>query len=241
MRNNQGFTLIETIIFIVIVGIAVLSVIFLYMVNASHSHEPLIRQKAVAVASAYMDEILGKRWDESTPMGGGCVITPDGNCGAVWSATTTYTPGATVVPSSPNSHKYEAVTTGTSSAAEPIWAIDGSSFSDGTVTWLDLGDQTSTSDCGITPSNCGPDGENRDKFDDIDDFNGLSNSPPQYPDQSAADGDSVMPGYDNYTATVTVTAEAWNGIPADDVRRIEVTVTTPMGESISLIAYRLNI
>ena len=241
MRNNRGFTLIETVIFIVVVGIALSSIVFLFTTTVGHSHEPLIRQKAIAVASAYMDEILSKRWDENTPMGGGCVITPGGSCSVAWTASTFYATESIVVPTTSNGHKYQVSNSGTSSGIEPVWPTDGSTFIDGTVTWVDIGDHTVLSDCGATPANCGPDGENRSEYDDLDDYNGLSDDPVQAPDQTAAGGSSPMPGYDGYSATVTVTAEAWNGVPADDVRRIEVSITSPLGESISLTAYRLNL
>jgi MSHA pilin protein MshD len=241
-HTNRGFTLIETIIFIIIVGTALAGVIFLYLMNAKHSHQPLIRQKAIAVASAYMDEILGKRWDENTPLGGGCVITPSLSCETVWTVATAYATDGVVVPSTSNGHKYRALNAGTSSAIEPGWPTDGSSITDGSIIWQDLGDFTVSSNCGTTPSNCGPDGtETRDDYDDIDDFNGLSDSPPQFPDKTAVDGDSPMPGYDGYSVSVTVTSLAWNGVVADDTRRVEVTVSTPMNESFQLVAYRLNL
>ncbi|NOR51479.1 MAG: hypothetical protein GQ470_02565 [Gammaproteobacteria bacterium] len=70
MRNQQGFSLIETVMFIVIVGIAVSSMSQLFIANVVHSHEPLLRQKSITVASAYMDEIINKRWNENSPVGG---------------------------------------------------------------------------------------------------------------------------------------------------------------------------
>ncbi|MCG8427735.1 MAG: prepilin-type N-terminal cleavage/methylation domain-containing protein [Chromatiales bacterium] len=241
MSSERGFTLIEAVIFIVIVGIAVTGMLLMFSKSAENSHSPLIRQKAIAVASAYMDEILGKRWDENTPLGGGCVITGAGNCSSNWITATSYAIGNIVVPTSSNGHKYRVLVAGVSGGSEPAWPTDGSSLTDGTVTWEDLGDHTATSNCGASPSNCGPDGENRSTYDDLDDFNGLTDNPPQYPDSAAADGDSPMPGYNGFNIQVSVTAQVWQGVPANDVRRIVVTVTTPMSENFELTAYRLNL
>jgi len=80
MRAHRGFTLIETVMFIVIVGIAVSAMVTVFSTNVIHSHEPMLRQKAVSLANFYMDEILRKKWNEATPTGGGCVNTGSGKC-----------------------------------------------------------------------------------------------------------------------------------------------------------------
>jgi MSHA pilin protein MshD len=76
----RGFTLIETVLVIIIVGIAVAAIGTQFATNVGSSHEPLLRQRALAVANAYMDEILKKRWNSATPTGGGCVVTGSGSC-----------------------------------------------------------------------------------------------------------------------------------------------------------------
>lgn len=78
--KSRGFTLIETVMVIIIVGIAVAAIGTQFATNVARSHEPLLRQQALAVANAYMDEILKKRWNSATPTGGGCVVTGSGNC-----------------------------------------------------------------------------------------------------------------------------------------------------------------
>jgi MSHA pilin protein MshD len=171
--KNRGFTLIETVMVIIIVGIAVAAIGTQFATNVSRSHEPLLRQQALAVANAYMDEILKKRWNSATPTGGGCVVTGSGNC---------TTPGA------------------------PAAAATGN------------------------------DGQSRAAFDDIDDYHGI--------DEAPADSEgNAMPGYDNFNVTVEVTNPAdatWNGIDRLDVLQVDITVTTPNGESIALTAYRVN-
>jgi MSHA pilin protein MshD len=171
-NNSRGFTLIETVLFIVIVGIAVAAIGQQFVTNVSHSAEPYLRQRALAVANAYMDEILKKRWNSATPTGGGCVVTGSGNC---------VTPGAP--------------------AAVAI----------------------------------GNDGQTRPSYDDVDDYNGINEAP--------TDSDGVaMPNYANFNVTVAVTQPAanWNGISNLDARQIDITVTTPDGQSLLLTAYRIN-
>jgi MSHA pilin protein MshD len=172
-RAQSGFTLIETIIVIVLVGAMMAGMTALFVNNVSHSHRPYLRQKALAAANAYMDEIMTKRWNENTPIGGGCVITASGSC------TTAGAPGVIAI---------------------------------------------------------GNDGESRSTYDDVDDFNGINESPPQ--DSTG----TVMPGYTGFTGTVSVTqpGSAWNGVAAADVRLIVVNVTSSNNETISLTAYRVN-
>lgn len=86
VSKQNGFSLIETVIFIVIVGVAVTAIAVQFSTNVSTSHEPFNRQRALAVANAYMDEILKKRWDENSPTGGGCVETPSNRCSAYCAA-----------------------------------------------------------------------------------------------------------------------------------------------------------
>lgn len=169
-QRQAGFTLIETIIVIVLVGAMMAGMTTMFMTNVGNSHRPFLRQRALAVVNAFMDEIQHKRWNEATPIGGGCV-----NAGAS-------------CPAGP--------------AAIAI----------------------------------GTDGDTRATYDDIDDYNGLNQTPPQ----NSAGVD--MPGYAGFTVNVSVAqpAGAWNGIAAADVRLITVSVTSPSNETIAISSYRVN-
>lgn len=57
--KQRGFNLIELVLFIVIVGIAVAAITVQFSQNVQHSAEPLLRQKALAVAHGHMDSIQG--------------------------------------------------------------------------------------------------------------------------------------------------------------------------------------
>jgi len=80
MKGMRGFSLIETVIFIVVVGIALVGIVSLFVQNTQSSAHPLVRERTVAIAHACMDEVMGKRFDENTPVGGGCVETGSNSC-----------------------------------------------------------------------------------------------------------------------------------------------------------------
>lgn len=71
---SHGFTLIELVLTIVILG--TVSLILIPFVNSIvHGPDPMVRQRAVALGQALMDEIMAKRWDENTPVGGGPICS----------------------------------------------------------------------------------------------------------------------------------------------------------------------
>ena len=55
---------------IVIVSIALVAVINVLSGSAGRSADPLWQYKTLKLAQFYMDEILAKAYDESTPLGG---------------------------------------------------------------------------------------------------------------------------------------------------------------------------
>lgn len=62
-------------------------------------------------------------------------ITPTNNLPA-WAATTAYSLGDRVEPTTPNTYVYEVTTAGTSGGSEPTWpTVVGSTVVDGTVVW----------------------------------------------------------------------------------------------------------
>jgi flagellar hook protein FlgE len=56
-----------------------------------------------------------------------------------WQASTAYNVGQIISPSASNGHFYECTVAGTSGNAPPTWPTDGSTVTDGTVTWQDMG------------------------------------------------------------------------------------------------------
>ncbi|MFA7382150.1 MAG: prepilin-type N-terminal cleavage/methylation domain-containing protein [Desulfurivibrionaceae bacterium] len=74
--DSCGFTLMEIIITIVILG-SVAGILVPFFNAVTHSPDPVIRERAISLGQAMMDEIMAKRWDENTPMGGGPLITSE--------------------------------------------------------------------------------------------------------------------------------------------------------------------
>lgn len=71
---NRGFTLIEIVITIVILG-AVAGIMVPFFNAIVHSPDPVLRERAISLGQGMMDEIMAKRWDENTPLGGGPICT----------------------------------------------------------------------------------------------------------------------------------------------------------------------
>jgi prepilin-type N-terminal cleavage/methylation domain-containing protein len=61
-RTMRGMTLIELVIAITIIGIAVSSVLAVLSTQATRSAEAMIREQVNGIASAYLNEILQKKF-----------------------------------------------------------------------------------------------------------------------------------------------------------------------------------
>lgn len=77
---RHGFTLIELVMTMVILGFT-LALIFPFFQAVTTSSDPIIRERTVSLGQALMDEILSKRWDENTPVGGGPICTGESGDG----------------------------------------------------------------------------------------------------------------------------------------------------------------
>jgi MSHA pilin protein MshD len=60
MTKERGLSLVELLVFIVVVGIAVTGVLSVYSQNARTSADPVVRKQAAAVAESLLDEVLAK-------------------------------------------------------------------------------------------------------------------------------------------------------------------------------------
>jgi len=146
--RQGGLTLIELIMFIVIVGVGVTGVLSVMNVSARHGGDPMVRKQALAVAESLLEEILAHDFAD-----------PDG----------------------------------------------------------------------VEPE------ESRALYDDVSDYDGLTSAGIR--DLTGA----VIPALASYSASVSVDAgTAWAGIPAGQVKRVTVTVTSSAGEVIALSGYRTN-
>ena len=71
---QDGFTLVELIIAIVIISVALTGTLLAINMGSKYSADPMINRQASAIAQAYMDEILTK----SFPTGFPCAAPPGG-------------------------------------------------------------------------------------------------------------------------------------------------------------------
>lgn len=62
LKKQQGLTLIELIISIVVIGIALAGVLSVMNFTVSRSADPMIQHQAIAIAEAYLEEILTKSY-----------------------------------------------------------------------------------------------------------------------------------------------------------------------------------
>ncbi|MEM7363991.1 MAG: type II secretion system protein, partial [Pseudomonadota bacterium] len=133
--------------------------------SVSRSADPLITHRAVLIAQAYADEILGKRFSESTPVGG---VPP----------------------------------------------------------------ATDASVCTVGAEG----GESRPTYDDLDDYDGLSDSPP------ALQSDTDFSRYDGYTVSVSVTCAgtALGFANNHDAKSVSITITSPDNRTAVFSLYRGN-
>ncbi len=160
-RLQSGATLVELVITIVIISVAIAGVVGAFALISGRNAGPLNQTRAVALAQVYMDEILSRRYDEDTPVGGvpratGCTINTE-----------------------------EA---------------------------------------------------NRADYDDADDYNAITGAAPHN-----AEGTALTADYSSFLVSVTVQCAGNEiGLPVDDAKRIDLTVTDPSGMGYEFSAYRAN-
>lgn len=87
--TQKGVSLIELIVFIVVVSIALLALVGVYRQATINNADPIIRMRALEAAQSLLDEIISLKYDEQTPTGGvpacstvgtnACNNSPDAN------------------------------------------------------------------------------------------------------------------------------------------------------------------
>ena len=188
--RQQGLSLVELIVTIVILAIALTGISVVIQGGLSQSADTTLNVRTVALGQAYLDEILGKRFDENTRNSG-------------------------IPPCRP-------------SAPPPRRCTNEASF--------------------------GPDGgENRARYDDVDDFHGLDQGDGQATPLQDAEG-NTRTDYENFRVQVSVRyinvgvgGEEENlgvGDELDeefDAKLITVTVThRSLSQGVTFSAYKSN-
>lgn len=83
INQQKGISLIELVIFIVILSVALTGITLIYINTTRHSADPMVRIRSIELAQSTLEEILLKSYDHNTPVGGGCVqFTANSNCPA---------------------------------------------------------------------------------------------------------------------------------------------------------------
>ena len=67
------------------------------------------------------------------------VENKDGATASTWASSSAYVVGDFAIPTATNDHFYKCTTAGTSDVSEPTWTMDGSTVTDGSVVWTDMG------------------------------------------------------------------------------------------------------
>ncbi len=69
-RRHSGFTLIEVIIFIVVVGAAMAGILSVMNTVVKSSADPLVRKQALAIADSILEEVLQKEFTDPDGVNG---------------------------------------------------------------------------------------------------------------------------------------------------------------------------
>ncbi len=70
MMIQKGFTLIELIAFMVVMGIVIVAVGTAFQHSIVRMQDPLIKHQLLSMAQSSLDETLSRRFNENTPTGG---------------------------------------------------------------------------------------------------------------------------------------------------------------------------
>ena len=207
----MGFTLIELIMTMVLMGFAAI-IIIPFFTAVTHSPDPVLREQAVALGQSMMDEILAKRWDEETPNGGGPICTS------------------------------ESINSTTRTSILSACDFGGGIQPVASIITLDPSDHDGS-----------PSASERQLWNDVDDYNFLNHADGNYEQDNfwAQDGGLSafsMPGFSRWVEVDYIASNA-NQIDATnpassavrtDNKRIVVTVTTPLGETLKFVAVSCN-
>jgi MSHA pilin protein MshD len=90
---------------------------------------------------------------------------------------------------------------------------------------------TSAANCSI-PEAMGPEAGNTRPYDNVNDYQGYTMS--GISDQAG----QLLPGLENYRASISVQSAALGSVPASEALRIQVSVTAPDGQTYTLEGWR---
>jgi MSHA pilin protein MshD len=72
-RRQSGFTLVEMVMAIVVIGVGLAGVISAFTTVSAHNADPQVTKQLLSVAEEFMEEVQLKPYDAASPAGGsGC-------------------------------------------------------------------------------------------------------------------------------------------------------------------------
>ena len=75
-RGEAGLTLIELIVVMIVISVAMVGVMSVINYTTRHSADPVLRHQAIAIAEAYMEEIVLKEFCEPDQTPAECAANP---------------------------------------------------------------------------------------------------------------------------------------------------------------------
>lgn len=220
--EQRGMTLIELIVFIVVVSVGLAGVLTVFSVTVRNSADPLVVKQALAVADSMLEEILLKDFCD-----------PDSTL-EVSAATTAGSPSVTgIVPA-----------LDTPATNYVSWRVSGSGIAAGTAVLgvvsnsalsLSANAGTSASNLSLRLSRCVADsaGETRATYDDVRDYHNAT-----WHDAVGIDGVAVFSPPELYQTQVAVSTPTLAGVAAGDALRVVVSVKAPDGQVYAVTGYR---
>jgi type II secretory pathway pseudopilin PulG len=229
-RRAAGFTLVETVLFIIIMAVAAGGVMAVYLQVVRRGADPLVRQKAVVLARDLLDEILSRAWDRHTPVGGGCL---DACAGGVKDTRNDDGNGG-------NAIDLDAAVPGSDADdASAIGRDAGETPGGSRANWDDIDDYD-----GFLESNA-----NADANDDLRNQNGVLITGVTGMTRAVTVEYVALAGTGSTADPYHFVAagagggdpdDTCSGSPRTNFKRVTVTVTTPRGEIIRLVSVRGN-
>jgi len=70
IKRLYGFTLIELMVFIIVVSIGLGALTAVYNYSMTNSIDPVVRVRLLELAQSQLDEVLARKYDENTSTGG---------------------------------------------------------------------------------------------------------------------------------------------------------------------------
>lgn len=226
-RPQRGMTLIELIVFIVVVSLGLAGVLTVFNAVVRSSADPLVTKQALAVADSLLEEILLKDFCDPTP---------------AIEVSATLTAGAATVTGISPLLSFPA----TSYAG---WRVSGNGVAAGsqvasvtsaTALTLSAAATQSGGNVALRLAPCLPSttGETRASYDDVRDYHNVAG----WQDATDINGNTVFVPSSWYQTQVEVgpppVGTAGADVVADDVLKVVVSVKAPDGEIYSVTGYR---